>query len=261
MEDHRAASGPVTLTCQVEGATRTVTYQWTSTCTHPECIIHDSRSVIDDQTRMRTFVCAGVDTGNHTCTATDSDESTGTDSIVMNIVGMSERRILCIIQYSLITSTFHIYLNILCWSSIFYSQGFVVHSSLPLRCWDICESRCLHWYPDNDIFIIQNDNRFNFQCHSGSTDSTVSQSKFIGLHGTPLPASTTVGADGVVTGGLRVSVNPFEGHPSMIRVRDDGTGNTFPEEGVYTCRTPFQTWSNETVDINVGVYRNGFNSE
>ena len=114
---------------------------------------------------------------------------------------------------------------------------------------------------NNDILIIQNDNRFNFQCRSGSTDSTVSQIQFVGLQGTPLPASTTVDADGVVTGGLRVSVNPFEGHPSMIRVRNDGTGNTLPEEGVYTCRMPFQTGSNETVDINVGIYRNGFNSE
>ena len=36
---------------------------------------------------------------------------------------------------------------------------------------------------------------------------------------------------------------------------------TAEEEGVYTCRMPFQTGSSETVDINVGIYRNGFNSE
>ena len=90
VEDYRAASGPVTLTCQVEGATGTVTYQWTSTCTHPQCFVLNSNFRINDQTLMRSFVRAGVDDGTHTCTATDSVGSTGTDSIVMNIVGMSE---------------------------------------------------------------------------------------------------------------------------------------------------------------------------
>ncbi len=32
VNDFRAASGPVTLTCYVEGATGSVAYQWTSTC-------------------------------------------------------------------------------------------------------------------------------------------------------------------------------------------------------------------------------------
>ena len=83
VEDYRAASGPVTLTCQVEGATGTVTYQWTSTCTHPPCFVIGTNREIS-----RLFVRAGVDDGTHTCTVTDSDGPTGTDSIVMNIVGM-----------------------------------------------------------------------------------------------------------------------------------------------------------------------------
>ena len=89
VEDYRAASGPVTLTCQAEGATGTVTYQWTSTCTQAQCIVLDSNFRIDDQMLMRSFVRAGVDDGTHACTVTDSDGPTGTNSIVMNIVGMS----------------------------------------------------------------------------------------------------------------------------------------------------------------------------
>ena len=91
VEDYRAASGPVNLTCQVEGATGTVTYQWTSTCTHDQCFVTGTNREVS-----RTFVRAGVDAGNHTCTATDSVGSTGTDNIVMNIVGMSD----CIIHTS-----------------------------------------------------------------------------------------------------------------------------------------------------------------
>jgi len=82
--DYRAGSGPVTLTCQVEGATGTVSYQWTSTCTHSSCFVtgETTESISQD------FLRAGVDGGTHTCTATDGDGGeTGSGSTVMNIVG------------------------------------------------------------------------------------------------------------------------------------------------------------------------------
>ncbi len=81
--DYRAGSGPVTLTCQVEGATGTVNYQWSSNCSG-DCFVQTqtTQSVSQDM-----FVRAGVDGGTHTCTASDSSGS-GSGSTVMNIIGM-----------------------------------------------------------------------------------------------------------------------------------------------------------------------------
>ncbi len=81
--DYRAGSGPVNLTCQVEGATGSVSYQWTSTCTGA-CFVSRSRT---SQSVTQLFLRAAVDDGTHTCTATDSDGGTGSASTVMRIIG------------------------------------------------------------------------------------------------------------------------------------------------------------------------------
>ncbi len=84
VNDFRAGSGPVTLTCQVpaEGTTAPVSYQWTSTCGN--CFASGSTPSV-----TQLFLRAGVDDGTHTCTATDSGGGeTGSASFVMRIIGM-----------------------------------------------------------------------------------------------------------------------------------------------------------------------------
>ncbi len=89
VNDFRAGSGPVTLTCQVEGATGSVTYQWTSTCGN--CFASGTSPLVTQQ-----FLRAGLDDGTHTCTATDSDGGeTGSADFVMRIIGMFVSSLLC----------------------------------------------------------------------------------------------------------------------------------------------------------------------
>ncbi len=87
---------------------------------------------------------------------------------------------------------------------------------------------------------------FAFQCRSGSRmDRSVRQ--FIGLDG------QSRGTDG----GLGVG---FTGQPSAIAVNNVGLPDlSVQEEGVYTCRMLDE--NGDTVEANVGIYRNGFNSE
>ncbi len=90
MNDFRAVSGPVTLTCQVEGATGTETYQWTSTCGN--CFARGPTS----QSVTGNFLRVNFDQGTHTCTATDSDGGeTGSASFLMRIIGMFVSSLLC----------------------------------------------------------------------------------------------------------------------------------------------------------------------
>ncbi len=87
---------------------------------------------------------------------------------------------------------------------------------------------------------------FAFQCRSGSrTDRSVRQ--FIGLDGQPRGTR----------GGLSVFSH---GHSSAISVNNIGRpGLSAGEEGMYTCRMLDE--NGDTVEANVGIYRNGFNSE
>ena len=88
LSDYRAGSGPVTLTCQVEGATGTVTYSWSSECSGTSCVEQSGT----DQSLLVTsavgFLRAGVDDGTYTCTATDSVGVTGSADTVISIIGM-----------------------------------------------------------------------------------------------------------------------------------------------------------------------------
>ena len=111
-------------------------------------------------------------------------------------------------------------------------------------------------FPNNGIVIARNSggDRFNFQCRSGSTGTDVGD--IIGLDGNALPIDST-GA-GVTTGGLNVR----RASPATVLVRNRaGTepALTAAEAGVYTCRIPDE--SGTMVDVNIGVYQNGFNSE
>ena len=75
--EYRAAS-LLSLTCMVEGATGTVSYDWTSTLPAVDGM---------PQTRTRNIL-RPADTGMHTCTATDDDSGeTGMASIEVIVVG------------------------------------------------------------------------------------------------------------------------------------------------------------------------------
>ncbi len=104
--------------------------------------------------------------------------------------------------------------------------------------------------PNNGIVVAlstrTNDRlTFAFQCRSGSrTDNSFR--RFIGLDGQPR----------ITGGGLRVGPNGL----SAIAVNNqDRSDLSAGEEGVYTCR--MRDENGDTVEANVGIYRNGFNSE
>ena len=73
---------PVTLTCEVEGANGTVSYQWTSTCS--SCFVPGQTS--QSVSRNSLF---SIDAGVHTCTITDGSGNSGNASTEMNIIGQS----------------------------------------------------------------------------------------------------------------------------------------------------------------------------
>ena len=78
--EYRAASGPVIVSCIAEGADGTVSYQWSSTCRNCPFLNSNLKKI------NRTAVHSG-DTGNHTCTAMDSSNISGSNSVEFNVVG------------------------------------------------------------------------------------------------------------------------------------------------------------------------------
>ena len=73
--EYRAASA-LTLTCMVEGASGTVTYDWTTSFKN------------NDRQSITRKVLRPADTGTHTCTATDEDGGeTGMASVEVIVVG------------------------------------------------------------------------------------------------------------------------------------------------------------------------------
>ena len=77
--EYRAASGPVTVTCNVTGETGLINYQWSSDCRSCPFKTETKRSI------LRGAVHSG-DTGIHTCTATRSG-SKGSASIHFTVKG------------------------------------------------------------------------------------------------------------------------------------------------------------------------------
>ena len=108
-------------------------------------------------------------------------------------------------------------------------------------------------FPNNGIVIARNvgsGDRFIFQCRSGSTGTDIGD--IIGLDGNALPIDSS-GA-GVTTGGLNVRRES----PATVLVRNPASEPAV-DNGVYTCRIPDETGND--VDVNIGVYQNGFNSK
>ena len=92
---------------------------------------------------------------------------------------------------------------------------------------------------------------FNFQCRSGSTGTGVGQ--LVDLDGNTFDIGQNMGVFSVLSIGNQ---------PGSLRfLNRDGThpALTAADEGVYSCRIPDETGN--VVDVNIGVYRNGFNSE
>ena len=110
-------------------------------------------------------------------------------------------------------------------------------------------------FPNNGIVIAlaaTSGNRFSFQCRSGSTGTDVGD--IIGLDGNALP----IDSSGMTTGGLNVR----RSSPATVFVRNSASNEpalTAAEAGVYTCRIPDE--SGTMVNVNIGVYVNGFNSK
>ena len=78
--EYRAASGPFTFTCEVSGASGSVTYIWTSNCF--ACVFATATTPSVSRTAFRS-----TDSGNHTCTAVDAGIS-GSATTEVNVVGM-----------------------------------------------------------------------------------------------------------------------------------------------------------------------------
>ena len=85
LNEYRAASGPVVVTCTATGGSGSGDYQyvWTSTCSRGCDFQTTSTGVTSVITR--TTVHSG-DIGTHTCTASRGENS-ASDSIVFNVVG------------------------------------------------------------------------------------------------------------------------------------------------------------------------------
>ena len=80
MNEYRAAS-EVTLSCVVTGGF-SVSYQWTSTCS--DCFVRGTESFV---ATPFLYPLRSIDSGNHTCTATDNRGWTASDTIEMRVVG------------------------------------------------------------------------------------------------------------------------------------------------------------------------------
>ena len=92
------------------------------------------------------------------------------------------------------------------------------------------------------------DNRstVSLRCRSGTT--LVGVGEFIGLDGTALNGTTNP---------FSVIVSPVNS-PGHINIETTSLTSA-ADQGVYTCRIPDE--SNNSVDVNIGIYLNGFKCE
>ena len=109
--------------------------------------------------------------------------------------------------------------------------------------------------PNNGIVIARDDvtsgNRIRVQCRSGLTDFEVGQ--FVDLDGTSHDVPGTTGVFSLQRSGTQPGTLQF-----FNRVGNEPALTT-GDNGVYTCRIPDE--SGTMVDVNIGVYVNGFNSK
>ena len=112
--------------------------------------------------------------------------------------------------------------------------------------------------PNNGIVIAQDvtsGDRISWQCRSGSTMTGVGQ--LVGLDGDTFNIGEDSGVFSVYALGYY-----YGGQPGSVRFRNSAyyaPALTADDEGVYSCRIPDETGNG--VDVNIGVYRNGFSSE
>ncbi len=102
--------------------------------------------------------------------------------------------------------------------------------------------------PNNSISVMNRSGGLLW-CISGTDATTVGE--IIGLDGTPLPISTSF----ITIGALRIRQYPSL--PAIVKIWV-GTTLSAEEEGVYIYRIPDE--NGETVEVNFGLYRDGFNS-
>ena len=107
--------------------------------------------------------------------------------------------------------------------------------------------------PNNGIVIAQTTGtRIAWQCRSGSTMAGVGQ--LVDLDGDTFNIGQSTGVFSVASIG-----NPVQ--PGSVQFHNRANNEpalTTADEGVYTCRMPDETGGD--VDVNIGVYRNGFDS-
>ena len=78
----------VTFTCQVEGASGDVNYQWSSTA--------ESKLPADSNSKVLTkSMLNSSDIGNYTCTATDANNNIGSETTEVDVIGESLRKLHC----------------------------------------------------------------------------------------------------------------------------------------------------------------------
>ena len=71
----------VVLTCYVEGASRNVSYLWSSTNPNSSFVVNQTTSTVSET------MLTSNDTGNHTCSVSDSDGNSGSSTIEMQLIG------------------------------------------------------------------------------------------------------------------------------------------------------------------------------
>ena len=106
--------------------------------------------------------------------------------------------------------------------------------------------------PNNGLVISTNPGsgiRFFFECRSNS--STVGVGEFIGLNGSPIVDETN--------NFFRFRDTVRGGELSIENAVNSETLLSTNQQGVYTCRMPFE--GGEEGEFNIGIYPNGFNSE
>ncbi len=127
-----------------------------------------------------------------------------------------------------------------CIHAVFYFLHFNLFTSGA----GVSDNSAFQGLSNNSISVV---NRYrSLSCCSGADATNVGE--IIGLDGNPLPISTRTGA---------LRIRQFDHLPAFVRIRVDTTLSA-EEEGVYTCRIPDE--NGETVEVNFGLYRDGFNS-
>ena len=109
--------------------------------------------------------------------------------------------------------------------------------------------------PNNSIVIalavtgetVTSGDRILFQCRSGSTMTGVGQLVDVKRNIFNIGQNTGV-----------FIVGTFGNQPGSLKF-SNRVALTAADEGVYSCRIPDETGND--VDVNIGVYQNGFNSE